>query len=533
MKRTPHYQSALYFAVIVVAYLWVPTDAAGATIYVPDNFPTVQQGIDGAKAGDAVIVRDGTYLLTSALDFKGKAITVRSENGASSCFLDGQGLTRVVNFHSGEGSGSVLYGFTIQNGKDPYKGGGIFFSSSSPTISYCKILNNSAAPGQITQGGGLYLEASSPIISHCIISGSLASSSTVASSAAYNTAYSYGGAIYISGGSPSISDTTITGNNATGYSKYAGVNAYGGGIYVSGSSPKIADTTIVNNSVSASVDAKGGGIFLSASTPTIVNSVISGNTAKLGAGVYFDQSSAFSSLTNCTIARNTAATNGGALYFANTSPAIINSILWEDSPQEVSNEGTSNPAITYSDVYGGYSGTGNINASPAFVNISLQDFHLKLGSPCINSGSNAAPELPGTDKDGKPRVADAVVDMGVYEYPSASIPAALTITISKPSFINGDRVEASEFRLRNQGSAVACEIKVWLSVPGIDPISVLNLGSDGSLVVPAGTNQDFGPLTLFTVSDGLPRGNYEFSSRLIDPVRGSTISEDRNPFLIQ
>ena len=50
------------------------------------------------------------------------------------------------------------------------------------------------------------------------------------------------------------------------------------------------------------------------------------------------------------------------------------------------------------------------------------DFHLQAQSPCIDKGTNYAPELPDKDKDGKPRVIDgngdgeAIVDMGAYEF---------------------------------------------------------------------------------------------------------------------
>ena len=147
-----------------------------------------------------------------------------------------------------------------------------------------------------------------------------------------------------------------------------------------------------------------------------MNCIINGNSAANGAGIYFDSSSAFSNLTNCTIVRNTASTNGGGLYSASTSAKIINSILWENSPQEVYNDATSDPTITYSDVYGGYTGLGNIDVSPAFVNIATPDLHLTGASPCINTGSNAAPYLPAQDKDGNPRIIGPSVDMGAFEY---------------------------------------------------------------------------------------------------------------------
>ena len=52
---------------------------AQSTWYVPDDFSTIQAGIDGSANGDTVIVRDGTYY--ENINFYGKAITVKSESG--------------------------------------------------------------------------------------------------------------------------------------------------------------------------------------------------------------------------------------------------------------------------------------------------------------------------------------------------------------------------------------------------------------------------------------------------------------------
>ena len=151
----------LFVAVVIGISILCSTDAFGEDLYIPDDYPTIQEGIDAAISGDKVIVRDGTYLLTAALDFKGKAITVKSENGAKDCILDGQQLTRVVYFHSGETSKSVLSGFVIRYGQAD-KGGGILCDASSPTISNCSIIANkaytNAAGDMYSYGGGNLLQ---------------------------------------------------------------------------------------------------------------------------------------------------------------------------------------------------------------------------------------------------------------------------------------------------------------------------------------------------------------------------------------
>jgi hypothetical protein len=55
--------------------------------------------------------------------------------------------------------------------------------------------------------------------------------------------------------------------------------------------------------------------------------------------------------------------------------------------------------VTYSDVDGGYSGTGNINSDPLFVGSG--DYHLQSGSPCIDTGTSSG--APAADIDGDSR----------------------------------------------------------------------------------------------------------------------------------
>jgi hypothetical protein len=403
MKRIMMTIAMLFFILMIP----LATASFGATIIVPDDQATIQAGIDAAVNGDTVLVRDGTYLLTAAIDFKGKAITVESEHGASSCFLDGQQTTRVVYFHSFEGNNSVLQGFTIRNGHST-QGGGIYLITSSPTISDCTIRDNvvSQPTGMSVQGGGIYSSASSPIISNCTITNNL-------SSGGADTIY--GGGIFITnGGAPIITNTTISSNQVR-----SSWSALGGGIFVDGpSSPIISDSDISYNSAQdPSWTAQGGGIYFAANTfPRLDNCIINGNSAKEGGGILFNGSVSYPGLTNCTIVRNIATSHGGAIYFYNASTDIINSILWENSPENIYLAGNSNPNITYSDVDPLYPGTGNIDANPAFVDIGTQDFHLTGSSQCINTGNNAAPYLPEFDKDGNDRIINPTVDMGAYEY---------------------------------------------------------------------------------------------------------------------
>jgi hypothetical protein len=112
-------------------------------------------------------------------------------------------------------------------------------------------------------------------------------------------------------------------------------------------------------------------------------------------------------------------------------------------------------------------------------------------------------------------------------------PPMLEIALNKATYVNGDTVVATSVRLRNPGPAMKVELAVWIGLPAGDPIPYVNIGSDGSFVAPAGFDQDYGPITLAAVTSALPRGNYEFSARIVNPVTKKLLSEDINEFVIQ
>ena len=136
-------------------------------------FDAIQEGIDVAFSGDEVIVADGTYTGTGNkdLDFGGKDITVRSEDGPHSCIIDCEYDGRAFYFHTGETANAVVDGFTIRNGyvsDIPPKGGGIHCEGAGPTITNCILENNTA---EITGGGIFSKEACQVTVTNCTFAG--------------------------------------------------------------------------------------------------------------------------------------------------------------------------------------------------------------------------------------------------------------------------------------------------------------------------------------------------------------------------
>ncbi len=323
-------------------------------------FDAIQEGINTAANGDTVLVHNGTYSGNGNknLDFGGRLITVRSESGPETCIIDCENDGRAFHFHSGEGLGAAVAGFTIRNGYATDHGGGILCeSSSSPRITDCVLTSNTAE----IFGGGIACQRSSPIICNCTISENL-----------------------------SLND--------------------GGGISCEANSrPTISNCTISNNLALSD----GGGLRCrSGSDGQIINCRITDNRASVAAGVSCHASSP--KLANCTIANNTASSRGGGVWcYFYSAPKITNCILWGNTPDQIYREGSGdNPRVRFCDVEGGWPDFGNIDAAPLFVDADGpdddpntgvdNDYGLQAGSPCIDAGCNwrVAPDVADLDDDG-------------------------------------------------------------------------------------------------------------------------------------
>jgi hypothetical protein len=409
--------SILFVLGLILSFNLVAVPAAAASdVWVDDvtdpledgtiahPYDSIQEGIDNVDAGGTVHVLAGTYYENITLR---DGVDVMGEDGASDTTIDGGG-TDVVVFADGIGAGTTLDGFTITNGDSGY-GGGMLSHNSSLTVSNCTFTTNTAGIG-----GGMYNTSSWPTLTGCTFTTNTAydgggmyndySSSPTLTNCTFatNTAGNYGGGMYNVDSSPVLTDCTFATNTAY----------YGGGMYNEYySSPTLTNCVFTGNSVSW-----GGGMMnYDNSSPTLTDCTFTTNSASFGGGM-LNYVSSSPVLTNCTFATNTA---GGGMYNgSSSSPVVTNCIFW-DNGVEIYNV-SSTPVVTYCDIQGGYSGTGNIDEVPMFAGGG--DYHLQPGSPCIDAGDNSAPFLPGTDFEGDPRIwdgdgdGDDVVDMGVDEY---------------------------------------------------------------------------------------------------------------------
>ncbi len=157
----------------------------------------------------------------------------------------------------------------------------------------------------------------------------------------------------------------------------------------------------------------GGGILvLNGSSPLIINNIITSNTANSGGGIGCDLSSP--TIMNNTVTNNTATAGGGLSCLNYAYPEVTNTILWGNE-EEIALDTSSSAAVTYCNVEGDYSGSGNINADPLFIDATNNNDHIQSTSPCIDRGTND--ELaPVDDIDGDSRPGGERYDIGADEF---------------------------------------------------------------------------------------------------------------------
>jgi hypothetical protein len=440
-----------------------------AAIYVPDDFATIQAAINAAPNGELIIVRPGTYV--ENLDFCGKVLEVRSEEGPELTIIDGNASGSVVKFVNNEGPGSTLNGFTLTNGTGtevwPWGvvGGGVFcYGIASPTI-----INNIITANSANFGGGINCDGMpSPVIRGNRIATNNATTSGGGVFMALNNASALiednviednasdglGGGLALFNGTFFVSGNTIARNVAAVClsmrqpgAEQSGDN-FGGGMYLKhrGNQP----TVITNNIFVDNISTTGGGGLAIDSVglwPQIVNNLFTGNAASYGGAVHGDHSNSI--LANNTIAGNSANTQGGGVYWgADSDLVVVNSIVRQNLAPENPNlfrETGSTASVTYCNIGGGWPGVGNIDVNPLFVDASNADYRLGIGSPCIDAGDSTAVPEDSADLDGDgdtsertpldldefPRFVDyatpdtgvadppdypQVVDMGAYEF---------------------------------------------------------------------------------------------------------------------
>ncbi len=377
--------AGLWAAQCVATVFYVDADVVGGAndgSSWANAFKTIQEGIDATISVDEVWVADGIYTSTGT-----EVVTLKAgipvyggfDGTESSRFsrkpwrnktiIDGENARRcVVGANS-----ATLDGFTVTRGAAS-QGGGLFNSSTSPTIANCEFINNSTN-GAPNEGGAVYSSVSSSAFSDCLFDTNSVGSTGL------------GGAVYDTSGSGSFSRCRFVYNDAKN----------GGAVYLAGGSPKFINSLFHSNTA----------------TPP-------GN----GSCIYLDNTN--DTIRNCTFGDN----NGFSIQAdGDSSPNIKNCILWNLLDGELLLTGSAGSQVSYTNIQEPQAGTGNLSVSPNFVNPATGNYYLHYDSPCIDKGSSDTGgdlDIPSDDIEGVSRAIDIPFvgnepsstdfhDMGAYE----------------------------------------------------------------------------------------------------------------------
>ena len=307
---------------------------------------------------------------------------------------------------SGTDPNTVLDGFTITAGNAD--GGGYY---------------------ELNNGGGMYVWNGIPTVNHCTFNS--------------NHASMIGGGMYIYNDNfrpLTLTNCTFSNNSA---------NTFGGGLSLMNTDGTLANCIFNENYC----EYAGGGMSLMGCNLTVRNCLFVDNTQYSvimtppdyfgGGGLYNGESSPH--LTNCTFSGNNSIQSfcdgGGAiLNYDNSHPILTNCILWGDRanslPNEISDNTGCSTTVSYSDVEGGWTGTGNIDEDPCFVLGLVGDYYLSQidagqnsNSPCMDTGSDTAANLGMDEYTTRTDIVtdSGIVDMG-YHYPPIRNPECMART---------------------------------------------------------------------------------------------------------
>jgi hypothetical protein len=394
-----------------------------------DAATNIQAAIVAAQYGDIVLVTDGFYTVSSAINLT-NGVTVTSVNGRNTVMIDGQKSTRCLYMDHPD---AVLRGITVVNGNgmsyqigggiycnqgrvddcvirdsEAYYAGGIFCGTGGVIVGSLIVSNNAMGlDWDSGSGGGIMCNGGR--VENCVIQD--------------NTAHgdgSLGGGIACAS-SASLINSTVSGNRA----------ASAGGVACVISSR--VDRCVITDNVASASSGVGGGLWVWGGDAT--SSIIANNTATTGAGAYLGpiegigsnipgMLTATSMLVNCTVAANTALSSAGGIMCASNA-VVQNSIIWNNAAPLMANVATGTPATVflYSCTTPLVTGIGNITNDPQFTPGS---YRLKATSPCIDAGTNS--NAPPTDIDGEARWNDprhtnvvSIVDIGADEFVDADL----------------------------------------------------------------------------------------------------------------
>lgn len=362
-------------------------------------FLKIQSGVNHASVGDTILISPGTYyegVSVNKLLYVGSHILITDDSKYIDSTIISVNSTVDRSALKIENTGEntvVINGLKLENGKGTYKypnyrGGGIFCNNANVQLKNLVIKNCTAG-----YGAGLDFTNSDAVLSNVVIDS--------------NSTTGWGGGISSVNSNLSLFDVNILNNESS----------MGGGIYsIDNSVLNLQNVNIIGNSAIENVTLSpkmgslyktsniqsisyyGGGIFCDNTELFLQNTIVAKNESEGNGSGISCLNKGFVQSINSTYYGNSSSENGGAFYLDyNSKAVVVNSILWQNSPQEIYLKSDS-ITIAYSDVKGGESGivdsgfvdwsSGNINSDPDFVNVANNDYNLNVESACKDIGTD-------------------------------------------------------------------------------------------------------------------------------------------------
>jgi len=375
-----------YYILMIISVFTASTNST--TIKVPEDYPEIQQAINAAQDGDTILVSRGRYI--ENINFRGKGIILTSNfifsndlEDIDSTIIDGSEpsdpdtascvLMYKPNQSFSDDSSAALIGFTLTGGK------GTAWNDEHGSGNYYR------------EGGGILIQYWAPRIRFNVIKDNEAYDKTGLVSAG-------GGAIRCGDGNPLIENNLILHNRGR----------YGAGIVFNYSGGVIRNNVIADNY--GGEDYAGGGLWILANRFDNKIKVIENNT----------------------IVNNSSVLPGGGIFLWSANGNYVrNNIIWGNTAPanpQIRVEGSS-AEIIYNDIEGGYTGAGNLNLNPDFIQ---PGYYLNDTSPCIDAGKDSVvfndredPLNPGNAL--WPSKGTLRNDMGVFGGPNCSdLPQIIT-----------------------------------------------------------------------------------------------------------
>jgi len=261
-------------------------------------------------------------------------------------------------------------------------------------------LGNADGPFPHSCGAGLFIDRGDPTFKHCSF---------------FSLQADDGAAIYCDAGNPSFIDCSFLCNMAYTAGAVSNLN---------GARPRLSRCLFICNWALS----RGGALYNRNSQVLISNCAFGSNRSVMNNGGALICEDSTLILNFCTFSHNTAflglALACDSLNQAHPSAVTItNSILW-DGPGEIWNNDNSTIRVDFSNIYGGFPGSNNLDADPFFLDpngpddiLGTADDNLRLhwSSPCLNAGDPCSLTAGQSDLDGLPRRRYGRVDLGAYE----------------------------------------------------------------------------------------------------------------------